>query len=103
MCSETEHMYMAVMTSLTETDYHYYVASRLTVISVAVSKRPEGPFEFYGYKYFSFQSPVRIAVTFRGNGSGFMEMRTQPEAEPIAKIPLSTTETWKDFSEDMLT
>lgn len=29
--------------------YLYYVASLLTIISVAVSDRPEGPFEFYGY------------------------------------------------------
>ena len=29
--------------------YLYYVASMLTVVSVAVSDRPEGPFEFYGY------------------------------------------------------
>ena len=29
--------------------YLYYVASMLTIISVAVSERPEGPFAFYGY------------------------------------------------------
>lgn len=29
--------------------YLYYVASILTIVSVAVSDRPEGPFEFYGY------------------------------------------------------
>ena len=29
--------------------YLYYVLSMLTVVSVAVSDRPEGPFEFYGY------------------------------------------------------
>ena len=29
--------------------YLYYVLSRLTVVSVAVSDKPEGPFEFYGY------------------------------------------------------
>ena len=29
--------------------YLYYVASMLTVVSVAVSDRPEGPFAFYGY------------------------------------------------------
>ncbi len=29
--------------------YLYYVASMLTFVSVAVSDRPEGPFEFYGY------------------------------------------------------
>lgn len=33
--------------------YLYYVASRLTVISVAVSDHPEGPFEFYGYVRYS--------------------------------------------------
>lgn len=33
--------------------YLYYVASRLTVISVAVSENPEGPFEFYGYVRYS--------------------------------------------------
>lgn len=29
--------------------YLYYVASFLTVVSVAVSDRPQGPYEFYGY------------------------------------------------------
>lgn len=29
--------------------YLYYVASFLTIVSVAVSDRPEGPFAFYGY------------------------------------------------------
>ena len=29
--------------------YLYYVLSMLTVVSVAVSDRPEGPYEFYGY------------------------------------------------------
>lgn len=37
--------------------YLYYVASILTIVSVAVSDRPEGPFEFYGYVKHSDGTP----------------------------------------------
>lgn len=37
--------------------YLYYVASFLTIVSVAVSDRPEGPFTFYGYVRYKDGTP----------------------------------------------
>lgn len=39
-----------------------------------------------GYKYFDFHQLEKIAVTVRGNGIGFLEVRTAPDGEPIGQI-----------------
>lgn len=51
-----------------------------------------------GYKYFQFENLSYISVSVRGEGRGCLEVRTSPQGEPIALIPLYPKPLWKEFS-----
>ena len=51
-----------------------------------------------GYKYFAFNGLRAISVRVRGAGNGQMEVRTRPDAAPIAAFSLRPTGDWQDFA-----
>ena len=50
-----------------------------------------------GYKYFDFRSPKEISVTVRG-GAGEMLVKTSEEGEPVARVKVEESKTWRTFS-----
>lgn len=50
-----------------------------------------------GYKYFDFRSPKQISVTVRG-GAGEMLVKTSEEGEPVARVKVEESKTWRTFS-----
>ena len=51
-----------------------------------------------GYKYFDFVELRSVTVRVRGKGKGQMEVRTRPDAAPIAVFSLRPGDTWQDFT-----
>lgn len=51
-----------------------------------------------GFKYFDFDGLHTVTVRVRGRGKGQMEVRTSPDAAPIAIFSLRQKETWQDFT-----
>ena len=56
-----------------------------------------------GFKYFRFDGLKRISITVRASESGRMEVRTVPEADPIAVIGCMPSADWKTYSASVTT
>lgn len=55
-----------------------------------------------GYKYFDFNGEVRLKITYRGTGSGSLEVRTDPLLPALGVLPVKPAETWMDTSNSVL-
>ncbi len=51
-----------------------------------------------GFKYFDFKELNGISVCVRGEGKGEMEVRTELDGNPIAKITIESSTDWKEYS-----
>lgn len=51
-----------------------------------------------GFKYFDFDGLSEITVSVRGEGIGYIEVKTKAEGKPICVIPVNQAGDWKDFS-----
>ena len=51
-----------------------------------------------GFKYFRCTGVRRITLRTRGYAGGCFEVRTEPESEPLGRIPLGFRNQWTDFS-----
>ena len=56
-----------------------------------------------GFKYFRFDGLKRVSITIRASESGRMEVRTAPEADPIAVIGCMPSADWKTYSASVTT
>lgn len=55
-----------------------------------------------GFKYFYFESPVKIAVKVRASGEGCFEISSGLNEKPEMKIQIHSTKTWKDFESEIV-
>ena len=57
-----------------------------------------------GYKYFAFDgSEKTVTVTARGDADGLMKVYTDLAKEPVAEIPVTSSETYREFSAELTT
>ena len=53
-----------------------------------------------GFRSFMMQGRTTLSVEVRGDGRGFLELRTDPEKEPVGKIPVLPSAEWRTSSMD---
>lgn len=55
-----------------------------------------------GYKYFTFNGGAGIKITYRGTGSGSLEVRTDPLLSAMGALPVTPAATWMTTSDSVL-
>lgn len=82
-----------------ETEYPYFTQSG--------GDREENPDQYIanmrdgavaGFKYFDFKETETVSVRIRGTGTGEIDVFTDLDQKPAARIPVHVSESWNDFS-----